>query len=295
MKYFVTSDIHAFSKPFFQAIAFSGFDKNDSNHTLIICGDLIDRGSNILEIYNYLKTIPKERLILIKGEHEWLYKQLLNKDHPDNPDYTSGTVRTFCSIARIDPESLTRSYWYSRILPKKEYADYETYIRTIWKEIKDRVLNSEIHAWLMSDAWRNYYEVDKYIFVHSFIPLKLKAEHMEDYWIDYTEHFEYGPEWREEAVQWDWDAAAWKSPIKLYNAGFFDHEKSLGRVLVCGHWSARDFHEVYNGDFSNNNNIYYSENLIALDACTILSKHVNMLIIDGDKCFDAYGNELKIV
>ena len=42
MKFFVVSDIHGFYNELIKAVSSAGFDKNNKNHTLIICGDLFD-------------------------------------------------------------------------------------------------------------------------------------------------------------------------------------------------------------------------------------------------------------
>ena len=66
-KYFVASDIHSFYTPFIKESNKSVFFSNEE-HILIICGDLFDRGSESLKLYEFIKSLPKERRILIRGE-----------------------------------------------------------------------------------------------------------------------------------------------------------------------------------------------------------------------------------
>ena len=66
-KYFVVSDIHSFYKPFINELTRKDFDACNNEHVLILCGDLFDRGSESLKLYEFIKT-PKERRILIRGE-----------------------------------------------------------------------------------------------------------------------------------------------------------------------------------------------------------------------------------
>jgi len=66
-KYFVASDIHSFT-PCIKELNKTGFDLNNEEHILIICGDLFDRGSESLKLYEFIKSLPKERRILIRGE-----------------------------------------------------------------------------------------------------------------------------------------------------------------------------------------------------------------------------------
>jgi len=95
--------------------------KEQGVDTIVVCGDIFDRGDETVKVYTYLKSIPKKRCILIKGNHESLYKELLNKTFPDKYDFSNGTVRAFCNIAGIDEEKLSRYYWLEKGLP----LDYE--------------------------------------------------------------------------------------------------------------------------------------------------------------------------
>ena len=77
MKYFVTSDIHGFYTPFISALNEAGFDENDDNSTLIICGDLLDRGGEAVAVQDYVsRLLKKDKVILIKGNHESLIKAM---------------------------------------------------------------------------------------------------------------------------------------------------------------------------------------------------------------------------
>lgn len=259
MKYFVISDIHSFASEMKWVLRQAGFNKKNKNHTLIVCGDIFDRGDETLEVYKYLKSIPKKRCILIKGNHESLYFDLLKRGYPMYHDSTNGTVNTFCWIAQ-----------------QSFVTDDD------WDEIKTKVKNHEITKWLKSDQWVDYFELDKYIFVHSFIPVT---------W-----------EWRKNASAADWEHARWGNPAKQYLAGLFDIEKEQGKTLVVGHWHAWYFHEVLGGEKeSDNRDIYYSDHLIALDGGVQrlwygdYSAHPNVLIIDDsdfNTCYDQYGSKL---
>ena len=101
-KYFVLSDIHSYFDQMQEALASAGFDINNDNHVIIICGDIFDRGPKSIELYEWLKDLPESRLILVQGNHELLYFSLLEKDYPDKHDFSNGTVRTFCSLAGVD-------------------------------------------------------------------------------------------------------------------------------------------------------------------------------------------------
>ena len=140
MKYFVVSDIHSFYSELKKALDIAGFNKRNKDHTLIVCGDIFDRGSETVELYKFLTSIPKKRCILIKGNHELLYKKLLEKKLPESYDFSNHTVDTFCQIAGYELEILTPEYWH-----KFDDVPHER-IRQAWQEILTEVKQSQITA-----------------------------------------------------------------------------------------------------------------------------------------------------
>lgn len=295
MKYFVVSDIHSFCSELKSALWKAGFNKRNKDHTLIVCGDVFDRGSETVELYKFLTSIPKKRCILIKGNHELLYEELLDKSFPESHDFSNHTVDTFCQIAGYDPEILTPKYW-----RKFDDVPHER-IRQAWQEILTEVKQSPITAWLQSDRWKYWHEVGNYIFVHSFIPLK-NLDHMPAYYI-YNRKFEYFKDWRETAKNFELEDATWGCPYQQYIDGYFKEEAANGKVLVCGHWVVTDFRQHINNKWSEDTSIYKFENIIGLD-CGVWQYRgtkayyhpQNVLVIDDkdfNKCYDQYGAELK--
>lgn len=280
-KYFVVSDIHSFATPLLENLKSAGFRKSNKNHILIVCGDIFDRGFETVEVYRFLKSLPKSRCILIRGNHEELYFKLLEKDFPQSHDYSNGTVLTFAQIAGVDHHEL--STWYSNN-PKAK-----------WEEVREIVAKSEITKWLKSKQWVNYYELENYIFVHSFIPTKVKESRL---FLDLAPYrrqvddLEINKDWRNADTD-EWCGATWGCPYKQFRAGLFNHEIENNKTLVCGHWHAPDFHNVFktSGRFSDYD-IYFGDNLIALDACTALTYQTNVLVIDENNCYDQYGIRL---
>lgn len=297
-KYFVVSDIHSFCSELKYSLRQAGFNKRNKNHILIVCGDVFDRGDETIEVYKYLKSIPKKRCILVKGNHESLYKELLTKSFPDRYDFSNGTVRAFCNIAEIDEKKLSRYYWLEQGL-SLDYDQIEEKLYSTWNQIKTIVANHEITAWLNSKQWRNYFELDKYIFVHSFIPTKLKEE-----WEDMHPYklrpfcYEYNSDWRS-ATDDNWEIARWGDPIENFERDLFKPEADNGKVLVVGHWHTSDFYKRLENIVTDTQEIYYSKNLIAIDggvkysAWTGYIHPQNVLVIDGKNCFDQYNNKLN--
>ena len=92
MEYFVVSDIHGYYDELIAALSEKGFDKNNPNHSLIVCGDCFDRGPKPIEVMDYLKSLPRRHLIW--GNHEELMTDLLYRRYPASHDITNGTWET---------------------------------------------------------------------------------------------------------------------------------------------------------------------------------------------------------
>ena len=302
MKYFVVSDIHSFCSELKYALWKAGFNKKNKDHTLIVCGDIFDRGNKTVEVYKYLKSIPKKRCILIKGNHESLYKELLTKSFPDSHDFSNGTVGAFCNIAGVNEERLNRYYWLAKDI-SLTYEQIEEHLYSTWNYIRETVANHKITKWLNSKQWVNYFELDKYIFVHSFIPLKIKAEWKNTHPFKLKSFcYEYNPDWRH-ATEEDWEIARWGDPIDNYDYGYFNPEAKAGKVLVVGHWHTSDFYKRLENIVTDTQEIYYSKNLIAIDGGVKYSMWTgyihpqNVLVIDSidfNKCYDKNLNLLEI-
>ena len=164
MKYFITSDLHSFYTPLKKSLDNVGYDRNNENHTLVILGDLFDRGQETRALYDFLKSIPTERLVLVKGNHEYLLDQLLEKSLPDSYDYSNGTVSTCCQMAYKSLKVANRNMWelqeladretweavYLALDNKSDVCEALSLANTRWKNIVCRVKKSEIYNWYQS-------------------------------------------------------------------------------------------------------------------------------------------------
>ena len=294
MKYFVVSDMHSFTSELKKALKQAGFDKKNKNHTLIVCGDVFDRGSETVEMYKFLTSIPKSRCILVKGNHESLYLDLLKKRFPDSYDFSNHTVDTFCHIAGYSAEIMTPEYWYKL----NEDSPYEQ-IQQAWQEILKEVKASKITEWIKSSQWKDYYELDKYIFVHSFIPLYNHNKFIHYYFANPFVDLVYIDKWRTIKSREIIEGSTWGCPWKNYLAGLFEAEAKKGKILVCGHWHCNDFYIHLAGKMYEElecYDIFRGRNIIALDACTARTRKVNVMIIKED--YEAYyiknGKETKL-
>ena len=288
MRYFVVSDIHSFATELKWSLGSAGFNKRSKDCTLIILGDIFDRGKETLAVYNYIKSIPKKRRILVRGNHEQLYLSLLEKKYPEGHDFSNRTVSTFVQIAGYSDaeyDFLARncSSIYGGCLSDSEI---DPDAQALWDSIKTAVAEHEITTWLRSNEWVNYAEIDRYIFVHSFIP------HSDD--------------WRQ-ASAYEWQEATWGCPFRQYQQGFFNTEMDAGKCLVVGHWHTGDFFKTLsNKELTTNEcllgTIWYGHNLIGLDGGTYrdyLGNYIHpqtVLIIDStdfNTCYNQYKEKLS--
>lgn len=259
-KYFVFSDTHSFFTILKNELDKKSFDLNNNDHIIIFCGDLFDRGNESKEIYEFIKSIPKSRRILIRGNHEYLFIDALYKDIPDYYDHTNGTFKT------LDDLSGNRYANWSDLVTDKKLA--------------------EIKKWILSDEWIDYYETDNYIFTHSFIPLKINGlSHSKNMYNVHTSVLSYDTNWRE-ASHKDFENATWGCPWKLAKAGL----NKTGKTIVCGHWHTSDFFNNLKNlkvkyNLYENNPIFISKRykLIGLDACTAATNKINVLVLNEDE------------
>lgn len=303
-KYFVLSDIHSFYLEMRDALRLAGFRKRNKDHILIVVGDLWDRGPDAIKIYNFITSIPKKRRILIRGNHESLYLELLRKGYPQSHDFHNRTVDTFCQIAQaMDPSDIYDATELKKGIHEYygmfyDHVDIEPEVEKKWEKIKSLVSESDITKWIKSDEWKYYYELGPFIFTHSFIPTTIKEGFERASYI-YT----YRPDWRNANKQ-DWEEAMWGCPWEQYKEGLFKPEEENGKILVCGHWHTSDFFENLKGDYSYAGftaPVYYSKGLIGLDGgCTYnffseeWNHPQNVLVIDEEfNCYDKYGNKLE--
>lgn len=256
MRYYVTADVHGYFSELKTALKEKGFFEDKEPHKLIVCGDLFDRGKEALQLQEFITDLLLEnKVILIKGNHEdlaldllhnWYKGSYLQYSHNNN-----GTVDTVCQLTGSAVSDL--------------YFDAE--------KIGKDFLQSPYMQKLIP-AMVDYYETKHYIFTHGWIPCT--ATIISSY------EKEYSPieNWRDANVD-AWDKARWINGMEASHKGIIEK----GKIIVCGHWHCSFGHSHYEGkggEFDNNPDFtpYYGKGIIALDACTPVSKKVNCIIIE---------------
>lgn len=256
MRYYVTADVHGYFSELKTALTEKGFFEDKEPHKLIICGDIYDRGKEARYLQEFiLDLLSKDEIVLIKGNHEDLALDLLNNWHKNSflqyHHSTNGTLDTVCQLIGITTSELL--------------TDAENIGR-------DFLNNPYIQK--IIPAMLDYYETERYIFTHGWIPCTpIKVN---------TYLTEYAPieAWRTANPKL-WDDARWINGMEAAHGGVIEKNKTI----VCGHWHCSFGHSKYEGDggeFDNNPNFapYFGKGIIALDACTPVSKKINCIVIE---------------
>lgn len=309
--YFITSDIHSYYNELKVALDEAGFDINNNEHILIVNGDLFDRGEDTLQVLKFIKSIPKERRILIRGNHEYLLRDLLNrKDFPQWHDVTNRTLKTVFHLLGIPTQETdylinkdSKLYYelkyiahfdtYRETMVMLDISQEEFYsIKKSWIKLQKKVEATGILDWIFGEEWVDYYELDNYIITHAFIPLN-KPFSVSMYRPIMSE-LSYHEGWRTDK-SWQlnsnaFEEATWGCPYQLYDYGFFNEEIKNNKTLIVGHWHCYDFRQRYCNIYyvnkeETNFDIFYTKHLIAIDACTAYSKVCNVLVIKDGKCY----------
>ncbi len=256
MKYFVSSDIHGFHSEWIEALKEKQFNINNPEHIIIVCGDLFDRGPQAIKLQNFVvDLIDANKIILIKGNHEDLFLDMLNSWHKKSylelHHNSNGTVDTVVQLADCKPSDV-----------------YNNPIDVYHKIKQTPFLNKILPAML------DYFETKNYVFVHGYIPA------IRDKYPGGMSVYTPIKEWRN-ASDLSWAKARWYNGMDAASQGVVEPNKTI----VCGHWHCSYGHANIEGkgsEFGENADFtpYYGKGVIAIDACTVASKKVNVLVIE---------------
>ena len=245
MKIFAVSDIHGFTSILRESLTNAGFEIGNSDHLLVICGDLFDRGKEAKELIRYLRTINNK--VLVRGNHEDLMYEMLDRGYPMQHDISNGTYNTAQQLG-----------WDDLI----QEVDFRKVKSTFDIVTKDMV---------------NYFETKNYIFVHGWIPVIVK-DTLPNY---YTKNrdFEFNPDWR---TNGDWNLSRWLNGIDMNSRGL----NEPGKTIVCGHWHCSYGYHLWEGTEEFGNYAIWEpfrrEGIIAIDRCTAYTKEMNVLVLEDD-------------
>ncbi len=266
MLYFVFSDVHGHYSILKEELLKKGFDENNPEHMLISLGDNFDRGPENYQMFKFLKGMNrKSKIIMITGNHEDLLVDMLQRGCPVDIDYSNGTYDTLNEFYKfyfnISDNNITKEDFYDT---------YKKMVEDGFFELLDNMID--------------YYEINKYIFTHGFIPVNGNISPYREYDCSYKEG------WRNCSPK-EFKTARWINGIKMsinYKIGepnkriVIGHiHSSYGNVRKDLGYNITEFvYRQYRDSNFKYNLPYIDKRIIALDACTIRSKRINLLIIE---------------
>ena len=254
MKYFVLSDVHSFYEQMMQALTEKGFDINNKEHCVIICGDLFDRGPDAVKCFEFVKKLNDEgRLIYVCGNHEDLlfdcYNEVIcgrgvSSHHRHNG--TLGTIGQFTGL----------SYYDLTFLDIERRREVIATMQPILEFINNECVN--------------YAEIGEYIFVHGWVPA---YQHLDDF---------------RDGSDEDWEQARWENGMDMWR-----NKKCRvpNYTVVCGHWHCswghsrirqthKEFPQKNQKNWRDSFQPFVDEGIIAFDACTAYTEFCNCLVLE---------------
>lgn len=239
MKYFVSSDIHGFFDEWQNALKDKGFDLNNPEHKIILCGDLLDRGSQPKEIIDFVLK-HKDKVILIRGNHEDLIEQMIERNSSDYGDLCNGTAQTIVDL-----------------YPEWQISEFD--LKKIAKETRlQEVL----------DMCVDYYETTHYIFVHGWIPI------IENCCL-YDSNWRTARKERWEKARWANPVEMFRYEIYEPNKTIV-----CGHWHCSALWHKQNPDEYEEFGDKANFEPFITKNMIAIDACTTYSHKVNVVVLE---------------
>lgn len=263
MRYYVVADIHGFCSETERALDAAGFFK-DKEGVLLLCGDALDRGSEAQRLCSFLLSLQKEgRLIYVKGNHEGLLDSCLKQIEWGDVIEVATNGSVHCHNGTWDT-----------LLQLSGMSEGEAVTNP--DKLVKRVRESDYYRLLLPEAI-DFYETENYVFVHGWIPTVREGVR------PYFKH-SYDPNWRNADAE-SWYYARWANGMELACSSFI---LERGKTVVCGHYHASYGHEKYEkkgrvGEPDEDFSPFYSEGIIAIDACTAVSGRVNCIVIEDNE------------
>lgn len=266
MKIFAVSDIHSFFTPLKTALDEKGFEPNNSEHLLVVCGDVFDRGPDSKQVYKFLNGLTN--VVLVRGNHEDLLEEVWQRGYCQSHDISNGTLRTINDMFAKE-------------------TDYELHDAI---KLSEQVLRPFFYKYV------NYFETKSYVFVHGWIPCDKYSGFRP--WYQNNRSFEYRPDWRD-SNDVEWESARWINGI---SAGYVKKNPVLepGKTIICGHWHCSYAHywkavrdaiaggksafDVEVDEFGDSAiwEPFKADGIIAIDRCTAHTGEVNVIVLEDD-------------
>lgn len=269
MKYFVVSDVHSFFKEMMAALHEKGFEIDNQEHKLIVCGDLFDRGDETVQLFKFIKEMHAQgRLIYIKGNHEDLLFDCVNElkmgSIPSHHHFHNGTVKTICQFCVQNEWIIYDREWRDRII-----------------ETMQPILD------FINDNCVDYAEIEDYIFVHGWVPCTTADDNIYHARKKFGKVNEVWNNPDDPLYAGAWKAARWINGMEAWKQGCY----IPGKTIVMGHWHCswgwshlrqerKEWPQFSRKDWKKSFEPFVDDGIIAIDACTAYSGLVNVLVIE---------------
>ena len=281
LKYFAVSDIHSFYTPLMTALSEKGFELDNKEHILIVCGDAFDRGDETIQVFEFLKQMKEQdRLVYITGNHEDLLFECMTEisygKTPGSHHFSNGTVKTICQFTG-------ENEW----IVYRPTTDLVERMFESTQEVRDFIRENSV----------DYFELGDKLFVHSWIPCIADDPNM---YHSRKTYRSIDPIWNKdpntlttfELIKYReaWRAARWGNPFTQWKQGFIPE----GKCIVFGHWHVSWGHshidyetpewpqknqpKKYEAAFKP----WVKDTAIGLDACCAESGKINCVVFNQD-------------
>ena len=251
MKVFVTADIHGFYDVLMDKLNQAGFDFNNPEHYLAICGDVFDRGTQCIQLYEFLRSLG-DRFIYIRGNHEDLLEKCIDEMASGHaPNYVHRSNGTLDTVAKF-----TNTTEYELVFDEGKRRSAVLSIQPVISWINNRSVD--------------YAVIGDNILVHGWLPMSR----------DVNDFANATPE--------EWENARWENGMSCWLAG--PQNRPDGYTVICGHihsswgWARitedRKEYPRVDADLAKHFEPWIGDGIIALDACTAISNSCNMVILE---------------
>ena len=197
------------------------------------------------EVLNFIMNmIQKNKIILVKGNHDTLLEECCMREFPYSHDFSNGTVKT---IKDLGGAVYRRSFAECCCITWDRLARYR-------------------------ELLVNYFETQNYIFVHSWIPIISQN----------GGYYKYDENWRE-ASDSTWDEAMWGNPFDMHFLNLnktgktivFGHWHCSAGHKMLGHCK-NEFGEdtIWEPCFA--------EGIIGIDRCTAHTGECNVVVLEDN-------------
>lgn len=248
-QYFITSDVHGFFDELMVALNSKEFDVNNSDHKLIILGDLFDRGPDNKKVYEFVKSLG-DRFIYVRGNHEDLLgdcvREIVSGREVSEHHWHNRTVDTIAEFTQIN------------INVFRGFVRWENVNQTTWEVMKP------ILDWI-DEKSVDCYELDDNVFVHGWIPSTFRKN------------------WTKE----NWQRARWYNGMEMWKNGYCLEDKIIwcGHWCCSYGWSRirqkyKEFPPKNRREWEKSFQPFVDDGIIALDSCVSYSGFLNCVVYD---------------